>query len=182
MHFEKAFKYVILNEGEQRNVVDGDRGGFTTWGITDSRAKTHRCLSHLQGLNVKTLTLEQAKHIYLSDYWLFEAVRDLKIAVKLFDFGVNFGPSTSVRLAQEALVSMGFSLKVDGILGRITAEVLNSVEPQKFLDALEIEADDRYADIVVNDYIQAHGKNAFNLRQLKFLKGWLRRSNKRYYI
>lgn len=181
MHFDKAFKYVIENEGEQGNAIEGDRGGYTKWGITAERAKNHRCIQHHFGIDPKSIDLSLAKHIYRYDYWYFDSINDIRIAIKLFDFGVNFGPQTGIRLAQEALNAIGFKLKVDGILGSKTAEVLNSVDPQQFLDMFEIEADDRYADIVVNDFIEKYGKEAFKTRQLKFLKGWLRRSNKRYY-
>lgn len=181
MYFETAFKYVIVNEGEQGNAVKADKGGYTKWGITESSAKNHRCLRHPVGINVKLVDLELAKHIYISDYWNYDAINDVRIAVKLFDYSVNYGPKTAVLLVQRALRALGDTLRADGIFGRITANALNAIDPIIFLDAFETVGDDLYADIVIEDFIEKYGKAAFEERQLKFLKGWLRRSNKRYY-
>src|SRR5688572_9362650 len=104
-HFDTAFKYVILNEGEQSNDA-ADRGGFTRWGITQGTAASHRCLVHPNGINVKTVDQQIAKHIYFEDYWQLDGVEDIGIAVKLFDMGVNFGVKTAIKLAQETINSM----------------------------------------------------------------------------
>lgn len=170
-HFDLAFRYAILNEGEQSN-HPADRGGLTRWGITEGVAKAHRCMIHPVGIDVKKVNLDLARHIYLEDYWVFDGVKDATIAVKLFDMGVNFGVKTAVRLAQETINVMSkANLKVDGVLGKSSCAELNKLHPQKFLDQLEYLADDRYVDIVLN-----------NRTQLVFLKGWLRRSNKRFYV
>lgn len=180
-HFEAAFKYTIQNEGEQDNDPT-DRGGFTRWGITEGTAKNHRCLIHPQGVNVKQIDLDLAKHIYREDYWEFDGVKDIGVAVKLFDLGVNFGVKTSIRLAQETINLMSkANLKVDGILGKLSCDVLNSLDANKFLDTFETHVDDRYWTIIYNDLIKAFGKKAVDSTQAKFGRGWFRRGNRRYY-
>jgi lysozyme family protein len=180
MDFEKAFDYVIGNEGSYDNDPT-DRGGETRWGITHGVAENHRCLQHPLGIDIDDVTKPVAMHIYRTDYWRFDSIINDSIAVKLFDFGVNFGVHTSVKLAQEAANKLGASLKADGIIGRVTADAINALDPEKFLDAFETNADDRYASIVLDDFITAYGSAALKKRQLKYLKGWLRRSNRRYY-
>lgn len=182
-HFETAFKYVILNEGP-RSDHPADKGGLTHWGITHEVARAHRCLIHPNGINVMDVDQNVAKHIYLEDYWELDGVESIEVAIKLFDMGVNFGTKTAGRLTQETINSMSKSnLKVDGVLGKLSCAALNKLNPQKFLDQFEFFTDDRYADIVVNDLIRQFGRERIlNGTQAAFLKGWLRRSNKRFYI
>ena len=180
--FEAAFKYTIQNEGEQDN-DPVDRGGFTRWGITERVAKNHRCLIHPQGVNVRSVDLDLAKHIYLEDYWEFDGIKNAGVAVKLFDLGVNLGVKTVIKLAQETINSMSkANLKVDGVLGKLSCDVLNSLDPNKFLDAFETHIDDRYWMIVYNDLVRTFGKKAVDSTQAKFGKGWFRRGNRRYYL
>lgn len=180
MHFETAFKYVVLNEGRFDNDPT-DRGGETHWGITVGAAQVHRCDDHPRGINIKDVDLKVAKHIYLFDYWKFSQVNDIAVAVKLFDYAVNFGPSISVRYAQEAANSMGEELIVDGIFGKMSSSAINNLDPLRFIDFLEQVASMKYVRIVQNDFIQKYGKRAFEQMQLKYLAGWITRSNKRYY-
>jgi lysozyme family protein len=179
--FDKAFKYVILNEGAQSN-HPSDRGGLTNWGITHGRAREHRCLLHPAGIDIRNVDLNVAKHIYLEDYWFFEGVESEQIAIKLFDLGVNFGPKTAIKLAQETINSMSNSdLKIDGVLGKLTAAAINILPVQEFLDQLEYHVDDRYWAIIYNSLVEKFGKREVDSTQAAFGKGWLRRSNKRYY-
>ncbi len=58
--FEKAFEYVIQNEGDY--VLDkNDPGGETKFGISKRSYPT---------LNIRDLTLEDAKEIYYRDFWM----------------------------------------------------------------------------------------------------------------
>jgi lysozyme family protein len=181
MHFEAAFRYAILNEGEQSN-DPADRGGLTRWGITEGRAREHRCIVHQNGIDVRKVDVDLARHIYQMDYWFFEGIKDTGVAVKLFDWGVNFGPRWVMMTVQEMLNTRGFKLKVDGVFGKMTNDAINSQEPVKFLDTFEDYADKRYAGIIIDEFIKKYGRKAFEQSQLKFLKGWLSRSNKRYYV
>lgn len=181
MHFDKAFRYVILNEGEYSNNPT-DRGKETFLGITQYTAGAHKCILHPQGIDVKKVTLEIAKHIYKEDYWQLNGIDDVRIAVKLFDYCVNFGVKTGIMLAQETANLMGSVLAVDGVCGAKTADEINTYPYDRFLDNLEAYADQRYADICIREFVKKYGKKAFENSQLSFLRGWLNRSNKRYYI
>ena len=82
--FEKAFKYTMSNEGGY--VFDkNDPGGATKYGISQKAYPT---------LNIKALTVEEAKKIYYCDYWLkgkIDKINDEIVATQLFDFAVNLG-------------------------------------------------------------------------------------------
>ena len=60
--FDRVIKLIERVEGGWSNHPD-DRGGATKYGITAATASRH-------GLNVSTLTREQAREIYRKDYWI----------------------------------------------------------------------------------------------------------------
>jgi len=68
-------------------------------------------------LDIHGLTKEQAKEIYLRDYWDRCNCGDLPpaLGVLLFDSAVNQGSIPAIRMLQRAL-----SVQVDGVLGPIT--------------------------------------------------------------
>lgn len=92
--FDTAFDRLIGHEGGYVNDPK-DPGGETNWGIS-KRSYPH--------LNIKALTREDARAIYLRDFW--NAVGDgVHPAVKfqVFDFAVNSGIGTAIRKLQAAV-------------------------------------------------------------------------------
>ena len=74
--FERAFSYVLQNEGVYVNDLD-DIGGETKYGISKRS---------YPNLDIKNLTLEEAQKIYFCNYWLmgkFEQSSDENIAIQL---------------------------------------------------------------------------------------------------
>lgn len=124
--FDQAFEAVIGHEG---GYIDDprDSGGETKFGIS-KRQYPH--------LDIKNLTLEQAKAIYRADYWSRVRGDELSFpaALALFDYAVNSGVETAIRSAQKAL-----DLKVDGILGPVTFARIDNSEPEDFVAALQAE-------------------------------------------
>jgi lysozyme family protein len=104
MNFDKAFQTVIGHEGNYVNHPD-DPGGETKFGIS-KRAYPN--------LDIKNLTLDQAKEIYQKDYWTACRCDEMPEPVKypLFDGAVNSGVKQSIRWLQEAVNS-----KPDGVIG-----------------------------------------------------------------
>lgn len=158
--FEKAFQYVIQNEGGY--VFDkNDPGGATKYGISQRAYPT---------LNIKALTLDEAQKIYYCDYWLrgkFEQIPDENVATQVFDFAVNLGIRASTIVLQRALRSGGILVMEDGLLGPETISATFFVEPKILLAALKSEGAGYYRLIA-----------AQNPRQQKFLNGWLNRAYK----
>src|SRR5688500_5755337 len=95
MTFDIAFDRLMGHEGGYVN-DPADPGGETQWGIS-KRSYPH--------LNIKTLTREQAKAIYLTDFW--DRIRGDSlcdgVAFQVFDCAVNSGIGTAVRYLQRAV-------------------------------------------------------------------------------
>lgn len=95
MDFVAAFDRLMGNEGGYVNNA-ADPGGETNWGISKRS---------YPNVDIKALTREGAKAIYLRDFWqrihadeLFDGV-----AFQSLDFAVNSGIETAVRKLQAAL-------------------------------------------------------------------------------
>lgn len=114
MNFDQAFERLIGHEGGYVN-NPADPGGETKFGIS-------RRAYPLE--NIKGMTLERAKLLYLRDYWGpagCDAVPD-GIKFDLFDMAVNSGPVTAIKTLQRAA-----GVTPDGMLGPITLQAANSI-------------------------------------------------------
>ena len=156
--FEKAFEYVIQNEGGY--VFDkNDPGGEPKFGISKRS---------YPALNIKDLTLEDAKKIYYRDFWQkgkFEEILDDLVATQVFDLSVNLGIRASVIVLQRALRSVGINVHEDGLMGPQTFSAVSNSDPRCLLAAIKSEAAGYYRQIA-----------AKNSSLQKFLKGWLNRA------
>lgn len=126
MNFQDAFDRLIGHEGGYVNNPD-DPGGETNWGISKRS---------YPGTDIKTLTREGAKAIYLRDFWsrikgdkLFDGV-----AYQLFDFAVNSGIDTAVRHFQRAL-----GVADDGHWGPISQAAANAMSETDALMLINAE-------------------------------------------
>lgn len=117
MTFDQAFEKLIGHEGGYVNHPQ-DPGGETKFGIT-KRTYPH--------LNIRALTLGQAKAIYRRDFWDKAGCDALPggLAFDVFDTAVNSGVSRSAMLLQEAL-----GVDADGKVGPITRASI-AAEPNK---------------------------------------------------
>lgn len=118
-NFEQAVALVLLHEG---GYVDDpkDQGGETRWGISKA-AFPH--------VDIKNLTLSEAKQIYLREYWDKYQWGTLAwpLAYVMFDCVVQFSPRNPLRWLQAAL-----GVPVDGILGPGTLKAARECpEPEK---------------------------------------------------
>ncbi len=156
--FEKAITIVLKHEGGYVNDPN-DLGGETKYGIS-KRSYPH--------LDIKNLTVEQAIEIYRRDWWdkyRYGDIKDQDVATKVFDLSVNMGPATAHRLLQEALVFLGYSVAVDGILGPQTIGAANKADPKRLLQVLRWLAAHQYYRIA-----------AQRPQSQAFLMGWLKRA------
>ena len=149
--FEPAIEITLKNEG---GLVDNpsDPGGLTNFGLSQRS---------YPNVNIRGLTVEEAKAIYLRDYWLFGGINSQPVANKLFDMYVNM-EHDAIKLAQK---TVGFS-KQDGVYGPITETAINSFAPEVFLP--------NYKTYLVQFY---EGLVAENPAESVFLKGWVTRAN-----
>jgi len=156
--FDSAFYQLIGYEGGSAEDA-GDRGGQTRWGISKRSYPT---------VDVLNLTLEQAKQIYLRDYWRplrLDQVRDQNVAAEIFEQAVNFGLRGAAQNLQSALNYLGLGVRRDGSVGPETLAAVNQLKDAKaLLKTLNGVQLMRYFEIVSADPAQK-----------RFARGWLRR-------
>jgi lysozyme family protein len=156
--YQEAFKVILNQEGGYVNDPQ-DKGGETKYGIS-KRSYPH--------LNIKNLSVEDAKKIYFIDYWLKQKCQlmDEHLALKLFSLSANMGNQRAARLLQKAANSLAPSpLKEDGIIGPKTLEAIQRFDPSALLKEFKKEAANFYQEIVARDPSQQ-----------KYLNGWLYRA------
>lgn len=120
-NFDRCFELVVGHEGGFTNNRK-DRGNWTSGKIGVGQLKgTKYGVSAMAypDLDIQNLTLDQAKDIYLEDYWLKVRGDDLPTGLDYlaFDMAVNHGVGTSAKLIQEAVGAVP-----DGEIGPRTLE------------------------------------------------------------
>jgi len=169
--FLKAMPEVFLHEGGFNN-IKGDNGGATNWGISLALLKSlnidinedHK----VDWLDIKVLSKEEAQEIYFNNFWkpFYDTIKYEKVAIKIFDIGVNAGSKKSHILLQRALVKLGSTIVIDGMIGKNTLnEITKYTEDQLLKSIVQVQS------TFYNDIVKA------NPTQSKFLKGWLNRAN-----
>lgn len=135
--------------------VPGDRGGVTKYGI-DQR-------SH-PSLDIKNLTIEEARQIYWLEYWVRSGAEAMpyRWGEALADIKINGGDGP--RMAQRALNKLGAGLRVDGNIGLLTREAMVKYSTEG-VEQFLLDRDARYRNL------------ARRPDRAKFLKGWLNRNN-----
>lgn len=118
MTFNEAVERVIQREGGY--VWDEhDEGGETKYGISKRS---------YPNVDIKTLTVDAAKVIYLNDFWKPLHCDELPawIRLHLFDAAVNSGVKTAVKWLQQAL-----GVEIDGIPGPDTRFAIIKADPAR---------------------------------------------------
>lgn len=165
--FAYACQRTLVREGLLTD-HPADRGGKTKYGITAATAARHGIA------DVATITVDEAVQIYYTDYWRAagcERIKSKYIAAELFDTAVLSGSGASGRFLQLAYnvlfagpSSVG-ALKVDGVVGAVTAAKVNAMLPKwekAILNAMTGEQYNHFRQIV-----------AANPSQQVFLRGWV---------
>lgn len=134
-----------------------DTGGTTKWGISQ-KAYPH--------LDIPSLTLDEAREIYYTDYLVKPRLVTLPPAVlePVFDVAVNMGTSTAIKLLQQAV-----NVKQDGKLGPQTFKAVAQASPAQFRLLFTVARLLRYLDIILA-----------RPSQRKYAKGWFRRTLELY--
>jgi lysozyme family protein len=114
MDFDTAFEKLLGHEG---GYVDNraDPGGETKYGISKRAYPAE---------DIRNLTLERAKAIYLHDYWGpagCDAMPD-GVRLQVFDMAVNAGVRAAIKALQKAAGE-----HVDGVLGPLTLQAVQSM-------------------------------------------------------
>lgn len=120
MSFTTAFDRLMGNEGGYVN-NPADPGGETNWGI---------CKRSYPDVDIKSLTRDGAKAIYLRDFWQRGQMDALPpaLAFQVFDFAVNSGIETALRKLQFAV-----GVADDGHIGAVTLATISSKSPAQVI-------------------------------------------------
>ncbi len=111
--FDLAFDRLMANEGGYVN-NPRDPGGETNFGI---------CKRSYPDLDIKKLTRDLARKIYLRDFWQRGRMDALppELAFQVFDIAVNSGIETALRMLQRAA-----GVADDGHIGPVTVAAIRS--------------------------------------------------------
>ena len=163
--FEKAISFTLKYEGGYVNNPN-DPGGETKYGISKRK---------YPDLDIKNLSIEQAKEIYYNDYWIKPNIYRIskinpKLAIAVFDTHVNTG--RGVKLLQKTIHQYPDKhfkqISIDNIYGNQTESLLselNHISPNYLL-----------YNYIINR-IQYYNKITQKNKSLKsFLNGWLNRT------
>jgi lysozyme family protein len=171
--FDKVSKIVLFNEGGFVNDPN-DSGGATNKGIAWATWKAYA--KEDIGVeptleNLKALTDDQAKVIYLKRYWEprgFCGISNEKTALNIYDWTVTSGQA--IKKIQELLTS-DYSVEIahDNNMSKYFISKINSIANQEDLAKKIGEARKRY-------YVSlAHNKQGEPNKNYKFLNGWIKR-------
>jgi lysozyme family protein len=155
--FEAAVAVTIDHEGGDKLVRDS--GGLTKYGISQRAYPTE---------DIANLTLDRAKSIYFTDYWMryrWYALPAGPIATKALDCGVDIGGQSMNRCLQRALRALGDAIDDDGVLGPVTESFAQRAPADALLAALKSEIAGHYR-------LTAQATPA----EAGDLKGWLNRA------
>lgn len=156
--FESLIGMVLAHEGGYVN-DPVDPGGETKYGISKR--------SYPQ-LDIRALTIDQAKDIYYRDWWKplrCSAIQNDQIAQKHLDTCVNMGPRPGVRILQRALREAGQSVAIDGVIGPQTIGAANQADPEALLNAMRRLQADHYEALMRRDP-----------ERERFRRGWMKRA------
>ncbi len=158
-NYDNSFELVIGSEGGFQNSPK-DRGNWTTGkiGFGQNRGTKYgiTAMSYPK-LDIRGLTLDDAKAIYERDFWATSGAPNLPTGVDylVFDIGVNHGVDRAKKWLQEAV-----GVTVDGKVGPRTIAAAQGQDPVKTIRNLSV--------IRVRFYSALDNET--------FEKGWLKRA------
>lgn len=124
--FDKAFDRVIGHEGAFQ-AIHGDRGNWTSGVVGKGVLKgTKFGISAMTypNLDIRSLTVQQAKEIYHKDWWVKLGMDLFKPALsyQMFDAAINHGMGNATKMLQRAVGTPD-----DGIIGPKTRAAVNAM-------------------------------------------------------
>lgn len=136
--YDVAFDRVVGHEGGFQDDRD-DRGNWTTGIIGKGELRgTKFGISAMSypNLDIKNLTVEDAKAIYQRDFWSRAGADryDAAIVFQLFDMGINHGFGNAIRMLQRAV-----GVADDGKVGPVTINRINATNVSDVIMLLNAE-------------------------------------------
>ena len=130
MDFDRAFTALIGNEGSYTSDPK-DRGNWTSGKVGVGTLKgTKYGISAMTypSVDIKNLTLDNAKKIYFNDFWLKAHCHELPNSIRfdVFDMAVNSGVGITIKTLQKAI-----GADADGIIGSQTKKLLEFYDQER---------------------------------------------------
>ena len=179
--YDYAYTFTAKAEGGYSN-DKYDRGGATGYGVSTALLKSMSQISRdrnflescgvllpVSGETIKSLTREQAKEIFKSEFWDKNdlGIYPVRMAAVLFDMAVNHGWKNAVKIAQRGYNSFvgvyGSKLVVDGIDGHQTRQALKG-DADLLLTRIIDRRWDFYEAIMENNPTQEKFRNGWHAR------------------
>lgn len=162
--FNIAFEKTLLAEGGYKLTnIANDKGGQTYAGVSRNANPSWIGWSFID--RGETPPSQLVRDFYKLTYWDVcrgDSILRQGTAESIYDFAVNAGPRTAIKLAQIVV-----GVTPDGSAGQKTLAALNAMEPEHFRPAYALAKIARYRDICTRDR-----------SQLKFILGWINRTLK----
>ena len=159
--FDEAFNKMMDNEGGYLLTnTPGDNGGQTYAGISRNRFPSWPGFVFVN--KGETPPTQMVRDFYQAKLWEVvkgDYILHQKTAETIFDFAVNAGTGTSIKLAQ---ITAG--VVSDGQVGPKTLTAINAIDDDEFVTKFALAKVARYHAIVTKDRSQG-----------KFLLGWIGR-------
>lgn len=147
--FLPALNFVLDNEDRNREyAVVPDPGGAAIAGINSRAWPT--AYDRIYRLPQSQRASAVAK-FYQTEFWDVMRLGGLEsqdLANRVLDCGVNCGLYTATRMLQAAANSLGAGLSIDGILGPVSLDAINGIEPERMLAAYRQARVEHYEKIV----------------------------------
>ena len=161
--YKKAFLHLITVESEAYTDLIFDSGGPTKYGVTLATLQLYRRRPQTAA-DVRNLSLKDAEEIYYKQYWLTMRLDGLpeRLAMALFDQGVNRGTGTAIQSLQRCLKT-----DTDGVIGPVTRALIMTASDKGLTWAFLKECARSYGRIVQR-----------NPSQAIFIVGWIERLNR----
>ncbi|MCH4247579.1 MAG: secretion activator protein [Acinetobacter populi] len=130
MTFDQAFERLIGHEGGY-STDHNDPGNWTGGKVGSGTLKGTKygiAANTYPNLDIKNLTLAQAKQIYKTDWWDKLGADGIHSAIvfQLWDFAINAGRDRAIKELQQAVGFTGSN--VDGKLGPMTKTKVNEFD------------------------------------------------------
>jgi lysozyme family protein len=128
--FNTAFDRLISSEGGYSD-DSRDLGNWTGGivGVGELKGTNYGIAAHSYPyLDIKNLTLVQAKEIYYRDFWAILGDAHSAVKFQLFDAAVNHGHPNAIRMLQSAV-----RVAPDGQWGKISQAALDAMETNDIL-------------------------------------------------
>lgn len=128
--FDTAFSRLISSEGGY-TANPADDGNWTggRQGVGELKGTKYGIAASSYGyLDIKNLTLDQAKAIYKRDFWDILGNADGAVKFQLFDAAVNHGRGNAIRILQRAV-----GVADDGGWGPVSQAALDKMEKNDVL-------------------------------------------------